>query len=596
MTRIAVLDRNLCTHTKCGYTCKKVCPINRMSKECVVIEETTEYPVINEQLCIGCGICVKKCPANCICIINLKAEIGAPIFQYGVNAFRIHGMALPKEGVVGLVGKNGIGKTTSLRILTNQLKLNFGNCEKTFSEEEIIERISLEQKRYLEMLGKTIRVSYKPQNIEQIKEMFHGTAEDLLRKFNEQNTEGKNNTDSIEDINRIIEKFGLEKILKRKLSQLSGGEMQKLAIAVSYMKNADIYFFDEPTTYLDISERMNIAIILKELGEKKKIMLAEHDLAMLDYASDYVYLFWGDENVYGVISNIKNVRGGINEYLSGFLKDENIKFRDKEIIFSKFSEEERKRPVKFVYSAMKKHYPNFDLSCDSGDIRKGEIIGIVGRNALGKSTFVKMLAGIEKPDQGKGEKFKVSYKPQYVHAKEGISVEQLFASNELNHSIIEECKRKLDIDRLMLKQLSELSGGELQRTAITLALGMEADLYLLDEPSAFLDIEQRLNLSQLLRTIFSDSDKSAFVVDHDVIFIDALSSRIVVFEGEQSVNGRALAPTNKRDGMNMFLKAVNVTMRRDKDSNRPRINKPESVLDREQKRNNEFYYSFPTSK
>lgn len=578
MTRIAVLDRDLCTREKCGYVCEKVCPVNRMNKECIVTEEATKYPFISEQLCIGCGICVKKCPMSCISIINIKEEMGAPLYQYGANAFRIHGMALPKDGVTGLIGKNGIGKTTSLKILTKQIRPNFGSYRKKPTEDELMAKFTMEQRRYWEAMGKTAKASYKPQNIEQIREVFDGTAAALLKKF------GAGNVDE------TIARFGLGKILDRKLSQLSGGEMQKLAIAVSYMKNADIYFFDEPTNYLDIAERMNIAVILREFGDRKKVMLAEHDLAILDYASDYVYLFWGDENVYGVVSNVKNVRGGINEYLSGFLKDENIKFRDREIVFSKFSEGERKKPSKFNYSAMKKHYAGFDLSCDAGSVREGEIVGIVGRNALGKSTFVKMLAGVEKPDEGEGGQFRISYKPQYIRAEEGVTVEQLFNSKNLNQAVVDECKRRLDVNRLMLKELDELSGGELQRVAITLALGTDADLYLLDEPSAFLDIEQRLNLSDLLRSIFSDSGKSAFVVDHDVVFVDAVSSRLIVFEGEQSVKGHASAPMNKQDGMNEFLKIVDVTMRRDKDTNRPRINKPESVLDREQKESGEYYY------
>jgi ATP-binding cassette subfamily E protein 1 len=197
---------------------------------------------------------------------------------------------------------------------------------------------------------------------------------------------------------------------------------------------------------------------------------------------------------------------------------------------------------------------------------------------------------VEKPDEGGGGQFKVSYKPQYIKAEEGVGVEQLFSSKNLNSSILEECKRRLDVNRLMLKELSELSGGELQRVAITLALSTEANLYLLDEPSAFLDIEQRLNLADLLRSIFADSEKSAFVVDHDVVFVDAVSSRLIVFKGEQSTMGVASAPMDKHDGMNAFLKLVDVTMRRDKDTNRPRINKPESVLDREQKESGEYYY------
>ncbi|MBU0586578.1 ribosome biogenesis/translation initiation ATPase RLI [Candidatus Micrarchaeota archaeon] len=582
MVRIAVLDRKLCIREQCGYVCEKVCPVNRMGKECIKTEEDTKFPLISEELCIGCGICVKKCPAQCISIVNLKEEIGTPIYQYGKNAFRIHGLPLPKEGVSGLVGKNGIGKTTALRILTKQIKPNFGVYQKTkkLKEPEMLERMNMELRGYWESAGTQVKLSYKIQNIEEIREAFDGTVNELMEKFGEK---GK--------AEETVSRFGLDKILKRKLSQLSGGEMQKTAIAVTYMKDADIYFFDEPTNYLDIAERMRVAILLKELSERKKVMLVEHDLAILDYASDYVYLFWGDENVYGVVTGVKNVRNGINEYLSGFLKEENIRFRNREIVFSRFSQSETKKKPRFSYGEMRKKYSGFDLRCDAGDIREGEVIGIVGRNALGKSTFVKMLAGVENPTEGDGGGFRVSYKPQYIKAEEGVSVEELFESKKMNGLVFEECKRALDVNRLVLRQLSDLSVGELQRVAITLALSAEADIYLLDEPSAFLDIEQRLNLADLLRKVFSDSGKTAFIVDHDVVFVDAVASRLIVFEGEQSVKGHASAPMDKHDGMNEFLKLMDVTMRRDKDTNRPRINKPESVLDRQQKGNNEYYYA-----
>lgn len=578
MSRIAVLEKDLCTKERCGYLCEKCCPINRMSKECVIKEKDTGLPIINEELCIGCGICVKKCPGHAIKIINLKEEIGEPIFQYARNAFRIYGLPLPRNGVSGLVGRNGIGKTTALKLLTKQIKPNFGEYRKRFSEEEIIERLSIEQKHHWETTGKGAKLSYKPQNINQIKELLKGTVLENLKKFNKEKT------------NETIKKFSLEKILNRELTHLAGGEIQKIAIAIAYMKEADIYFFDEPTTYLDIGERMHTALLLQELGERKKVMLAEHDLAILDYASNYVYIFWGETGAYGAVSSVKNIRNGINEYLLGFLKNENIKFREKEINFSEFSEEEGKRPVKFSYSEIKKAYDNFKFSAEKGEIREGEIIGIVGRNALGKTTFVKILAGIEKADKGRTEKFRVSYKPQYIEVDDTLTVEELLSSKDLNPIILNECKIRLDINRIMLRKLSELSGGELQRVALTHALSTEADIYLLDEPSAFLDIEQRLGLAEFLRSIFTGSDKSIFIVDHDIIFVDAVSSRIIVFNGEQSIEGYASSPTNKKDGMNMFLKTVGITMRRDKDSNRPKINKPNSVLDTEQKRTGKYYY------
>jgi ATP-binding cassette subfamily E protein 1 len=143
----------------------------------------------------------------------------------------------------------------------------------------------------------------------------------------------------------------------------------------------------------------------------------------------------------------------------------------------------------------------------------------------------------------------------------------------------------------MEKTLTELSGGELQRVACCLALSQEADIYFFDEPSAFLDIEQRFEFAALLRKVISESEKSAFVVDHDIVFIDAISNRLIVFEGQSSVEGHASAPLDKRNGMNVFLKDAGITMRRDKDTARPRINKPGSALDTEQKAKGEYYYT-----
>ncbi|MEM4272168.1 MAG: ATP-binding cassette domain-containing protein, partial [Candidatus Bilamarchaeaceae archaeon] len=223
--------------------------------------------------------------------------------------------------------------------------------------------------------------------------------------------------------------------------------------------------------------------------------------------------------------------------------------------------------------------------------REGEIIGIVGKNALGKSLFVKLLAGEEKPDEGESGQFTVSYKPQYIKPEEGRTVFSLFSGEDIDPLIAEKAKRELSLAKLMDKELTKLSGGELQRVSIAHALSRKADIYLFDEPTAFMDIEQRLRFAELLRHAINETEKSAFVVDHDIVFLDAIANRLMVFEGESSVRGHACAPAEKREGMNAFLRLAGITMRRDKDSKRPRINKPGSVLDREQREQNEYYYS-----
>jgi ATP-binding cassette subfamily E protein 1 len=226
-------------------------------------------------------------------------------------------------------------------------------------------------------------------------------------------------------------------------------------------------------------------------------------------------------------------------------------------------------------------------------VKKDEVIGVIGPNAIGKSTFVKLLAGVEKPDKGEVEqKLRIAYKPQYIKSDfKGTVGEMIAATGNLNMDVFErEIKEKLSIAELMEKKVKNLSGGELQRVAISLCICQDADLYLLDEPSAFLDVEQRLIFADVLGRVMEGSGKSAFVVDHDIILIDSISDRLIVFNGRGGVEGFANAPEGKREGMNRFLKDVDVTLRRDKDSLRPRVNKPGSVLDREQKLAGEYYY------
>jgi ATP-binding cassette subfamily E protein 1 len=550
-----------------------------MGDECITVEESTQFPAIAETLCIGCALCVKKCPVNCITIINLAGEEGNPIYQYGINQFRLYNFPLPAEGVCGIVGKNGIGKTTSLGILSGKITPNFGEFRE-HKLEEIISRVSISQRRYFEAAGGKQKVSMKVQNVEQIrKAAARSTVDSLLSKMDERNAK-----------DGLVEKFGLTPILKRKITQLSGGELQKVALAAALLKDANIYYLDEPSNYLDIEERLKSALILREFGEGRKLMVVEHDLAILDYMSDYVFIFYGEENAYGTSSGVKPVRNGINEYLAGYLKEENIKFREREIRLSGFSERERRGRAKVAYPELKKKLGDFSLSCEKGDIREGEIVGIVGKNAVGKTTFIKLLAGVENPDEGTGlPSLKISYKPQYIEPQEGVTVEEMFSSDNIDSFISEKARRELGIIKLMEKPLTSLSGGELQRVSIAYALSQKADVFLFDEPTAFLDIEQRLRFSDLLRSIIGESEKSAFVVDHDVVFMDSVANRLIVFDGQSSIKGHASSPYDKVEGMNAFLSMANITMRRDKDSKRPRINKPGSVLDREQRESRNFY-------
>jgi len=578
--RIAVIDRDKCTREICGYQCIKVCPGVRMGQK-TVFKDLEGWPVIDEELCTGCGLCVKRCPVGAIKVINLPQEKGTPVFQYGPNTFRLYGLIVPKpSSVVGIIGVNGIGKTTALSLLRGALKPNFGKAEPAGWEE--IKRAFRGQEvwAFLEKLEKgEAAVSLKPQYVDAFASGAEGkkTVKEFFGKGLSPET---------------IDEFELANCLDRKLSQLSGGELQRVAIAKCLAAGAGVFFIDEPSSFLDIRQRLKMAKAIREKGGGNSVVVVEHDLAVLDYLSDYVHVLYGARGVYGMVSGLKAARNGVNEFLDGYLRDENMRMRKEGIRFEVRRPDEHRAPVAITYAKLAKKYPGFEMSAAAGDVRSGEVVGILGPNATGKTTFIKMLAGVEKPDEGEGlSKAVVAYKPQYLKGDYAGTVAEMFAKTPLESFTFNEAKTALGLDDLMEKEVGKLSGGELQRVAIAICLARKADIRLLDEPSAFLDVEQRLAAAELVKKTAKSSGIPAFVVDHDMVFIDLVSDRLVVFGGEPGKKGSAGAPVGVRQGMNSFLAGQGITFRRDPDNGRPRANKPGSQMDAEQKKTGEYYYA-----
>ena len=587
--RIAAVLNDRCQNKKCNQECAKFCPLNRTGVECVTFGEKGK-PIISETLCQGCGICVNKCQFDAVKIIGLADELKTDLMhQYGLNSFRLYRLPVPKKGLVtGILGPNGIGKTTAIKILCGIEIPNLGRYENPPSKEEVLASFAgTELHDYLENLyaGK-IKTAMKPQYIDKLPQASKGVVRDLLSRVQERMT-----------IDQAAEMFELTEVLDRELDKLSGGELQRVAMAATMMKDADVYFFDEPTSYLDIYQRVKMARLIKDLSVEKQVMVIEHDLAILDFLADNVNVVYGSEGAYGVFTLARQVRTAINVYLDGYLPEENIRFRDRPIEFEASPPRGDWQTADLIsFKSLKKDFGEFELDITGGSVKIGESVGIVGPNATGKTTLVKMLAGIIKPDEGEiDNKVKVSYKPQYISADfDGTVRDLLFAKayDTVNTSFFNgEVIEPLGIKYLMDKSVSKLSGGELHRVAITLCLATEADIYLFDEPSAYLDSNQRMNAAKTIRRMMEKSGRSAMVVDHDIYFLDMVSDSMMVFGGEPGHHGIGEGPFDMRDGMNKFLSAVDITFRRDADTHRPRINKPESRLDREQKSKGEYYYA-----
>ena len=601
--RIAVLNKERCKPDKCSpfgeKPCIKYCPKVRTGDKTIQLSPDGKSVEIIESLCTGCGICIKKCPFNAISIVNLPDPLRNQItYRYGPDQFSLFRMAIPKRGkVLGLIGQNGIGKSTMLSILSGELRMNLGKFSDEIPNDEAIINFfkgSELQQYFIDLFSNKLNVVHKPQNITLIPKHVSGRVYDLLKK---------NDIDN--NLDKITEELNLKNILDRELSVLSGGEVQRVAIAAAYLKNADIYLIDEPSSYLDVSERINMAKLIRSLTDKNKtVVVVEHDLAILDYLSDYISLFYGVPGVYGIISHPQGVRVGINIYLNGYIKDENVRIRDEPIQFHE------RPPIDslfdigasiFSYENIEKTLGDFHLSIAGSEIHAGEILGILGPNGIGKTTFIDLIANKIKSDNeiNKNEdifhpKLKVSLKPQYIKMPESNLVSDIVNKIKMAPYLSQSYKKRL-VNSLRLedvkeRKISELSGGELQRVAIADCLSTEADIYLLDEPSASLDIEMRLTVAQLLRKSIEELKKSAFIVEHDIITQDFIADSILVFEGIPGIEGKALAPLNLRDGFNLFLKMMGITFRREKLTKRPRVNKIGSTKDVYQKRINEYYY------
>jgi ATP-binding cassette subfamily E protein 1 len=610
--RIAIIDPDRCKPAMCKKECINVCPPQLNGKQVIQLVDIEDigtvqlnlHKIVNkkkiakiiESMCIGCNACVKKCPFDAIKIVNLPVENKAEIVhRYGFNGFRLYKLPILKtNSVIGIIGSNGVGKTTIVNILCGLIVPNFESTQ-PFDIKTICTKFrGTVLHEYLKNLySNKFKISIKSQKIKgwaqpiSVQQWFDSQAVNLT--------------------SNIIDELELNNLMGNNMSTLSGGELQRVLCACTLCSDSNVYIFDEPSNYLDIKQRLTVTKLIRKLsGLNKYVIVIEHDLSMLDYMADEIFIIYGKPGAFGIVSNPLTTLEAINIYLDGYIPNENIRFRNEEFNLKPTQELENFEQLnsttnKIKYSADIIEYSGFKLIIPDGIIDLSNSLNVIlGPNGYGKTTFIKYLA--------RSLNLNVSYKEQTLEIEkykdkvtnEYPTVNELFykyiMGSYVDSRFVSEIIKPLDIDDIKTRKINELSGGELQKILVILCLGKPASIYLIDEPSANLDIEKRLTMIKVIKRFIINNNKCGFIIEHDIMmavsFAQEVTSKIILIEQvDQTKISKTCKVSNYMNfstGINNFLENLDITMRIS-GHNRPRINKIGSQLDQEQKESKNYY-------
>lgn len=469
-------------------------------------------------------------------------------FSYGEenekkNGIRNINLHIKKGEFVVFCGESGCGKTTVMRLINGLIPHYY---EGHLMGNVFIDENNVSKQPIYEIARKVGSVFQNPRsqffNVDTTSEITFGCenlgmSEEIIRKR----------------LKETVENFQMESLMNRNIFHLSGGEKQKIACAGASIMEPDIFVLDEPSSNLDVSSIHKLHEILSYWKTQgKTILISEHRLYYLRGLADrFIYMENGtitqeySADQFEQLTEEKRAEMGLRTF-----KLENISGLEKSLEISKkkpsveHNKEQKMQLKDFCFSYKNSHQRNRKniLNIKDCSIPANGIVGIIGNNGAGKSTFSRCFCGLEKRC---GE---IIWNGKKYHSKDRLNTcymvmqevnHQLFTETVLDEILIsmekpdekqaEELLSKLDLLEVKDRHPMSLSGGQKQRVAIASAIASKRSILFFDEPTSGLDYKHMKQVADLLRQLQKEGI-TLYIITHDLELILECCTDIIHLE------------------------------------------------------------------